>query len=169
MKTQKLFVSAAIVCLLVGVSGGTAMAEGCGDGVIQGENHEGTLRVTDERSCTIIGSTIGGDLLIINVDNVLLINNTVNGLILVDGQETDESVANIIENTVFRGVIVVRDYEIANVIGNETLNKKEGDIRVNTNIRAFVQQNIAARNLRCIGNTALDASYNVARGSENCE
>ena len=164
-----MLVSAALVCLLVGASGGTAMAEGCGDGIIQGERFEGTLRVTDERSCTIIGSTIGGDLRIINVDNVLLINNTVNGLILVDGQETDESVANVVENTVFRGHLVVRDYEIANVIGNETLNKKEGDIRVNTNIRAFVQQNIAARNLVCKGNTALDASYNVARGSENCE
>ena len=169
MKTQKLIVIAAIVCLLVGVSGEAAMAEGCGDGVIQGERFESTLRVTDERSCTIIGSTIGGDLRIINVDNVLLVNNTVNGLIRVDGQETDESVANVVENTVFRGHLVVRDYEIANVIGNETLNKKGGDIKVVTNIHAFVQQNLAARNLVCRGNTSLDASYNVAKGSERCE
>ena len=144
------------------------MAEGCGDGVIQGERFESTLRVTDERSCTIIGSTILGDLRIINVDNVLLMNNTVNGLIRVDGREADESVANVVENTVFGGKLVVRDYEIANVIGNETLNQKEGDIRVVRNIRAFVQQNLAARDLICSGNTALDASYNVAQGNERC-
>ena len=169
MNLQKLTVIAAMSGLFLGLSGGAAMAEGCGDGVIQGERFEGTLRVTDERSCTIIGSTIRGDLRIINVDSVLLVNNTVNGRILVDGQEADESVANVVENTVFAGDIVVRDYEIANVIGNETLNKSEGDIRVVTNIRAFVQQNLAARNLTCRGNTALDASYNVAKGSEICE
>ena len=168
MKTQKLIVIAAIVCLLVGVSGGAAMAEGCGDGVIQGERFESTLRVTDERSCTIIGSTIRGDLRIINVDSVLLVNNTVNGLIRVDGQETDESVANVVENTVFGGKLVVRDYEIANVIGNETLNQKEGDIRVVRNISAFVQQNLAARDLICRG-TSVDASYNAAIGNKDCE
>ena len=168
MKTQKLFVRAAIVCLLVGVSGGTAMAEGCGDGVIQGENHEGTLRVTDEDSCTIIGSTIGGDLRIINVQHVILVNNTVNDDIRVDGNALTGT-ANVIENTVYGGKLIVRDYETANVIGNETLFKKEGDIRVVSNISAFVQQNIAARNLTCAGNTALDASYNVAKGNENCE
>jgi len=168
MKTQKLIVIAAIVCLLVGVSGGAAMAEGCGDGVIQGERFESTLRVTDERSCTIIGSTIRGDLRIINVDNVLLMNNTVNGLIRVDGREADESVANVVENTVFGGKLVVRDYEIANVIGNETLNQKEGDIRVVRNIRAFVQQNLAARDLICRG-TSVDASYNAAIGNKDCE
>jgi len=169
MRFHKLMVVAAMGCLFLGVSSGAARAEGCGDGVIQGERFEGTLRVTGERSCTIIGSTIGGDLRIINVDNVLLVNNTVNGLIRVDGREADESVANVVENTAFGGKIVVRDYEIANVIGNETLNKNEGDIRVITNIRAFVQQNLAARDLICRGNTALDASYNAAIGNKDCE
>ncbi len=56
----------------------------------------------------------------------------------------------------------------SNVIGNETLNKDEGDIRVVTNMRAFVQQNLAARDLICRENTALDASYNAAAGNENC-
>ena len=169
MNSHKLMVVAAMSCLFLGVSSGAAMAEGCGDGVIQGERFEGTLRVTDERSCTIIGSTIGGDIRIINVDSVLLVNNTVNGRILVDGQEADESVANVVENTVFVGDIVVRDYEIANVIGNETLNKKKGNIEVVRNIRAFVQQNLAARDLNCRGNTALDASYNIAKGKERCD
>jgi len=145
------------------------MAEGCGDGVLLGERFD-TLRVTDEDSCTIIGSTIDGDLRIINVRNVVLINNTVNGLIRVDGRDREAgSVANVIENTVFRGKLVVRDYVTANVIGNETLNKKEGDIRVVRNVSAFVQQSLAARDLICNGNTTVDASYNVAQGTENCD
>jgi hypothetical protein len=169
MKTQKLVVIAAIVCLLVGASG-AAMAEGCGDGVLLGERFAGTLRVTDESSCTIIGSTIGGDLRIINVDNVLLINNTVNGMIRVDGQDREaNSIANVIENTVYSGKLVVRDYVTANVIGNETLNIDEGNIRVVRNVSAFVQQNIASRDLVCRGNTAVDASYNVALGIKKCE
>jgi len=168
MKLQKLIGIAAIGCMALGASG-AAMAEGCGDGVIQGERFQGTLRVTGERSCTIIGSTIDGDLRIINVDNVLLMNNLVGGLIRVDGRGADESVANVIENTVVGGKLVVREYEIANVIGNETLNQFEGDIRVILNIRAFVQQSLAARDLICRRNTALDASFNVAVGNEDCE
>jgi hypothetical protein len=170
MKTQKMLVIVAISCLLLGVSSGAAMAEGCGDGVLLGERFDGTLRVSDETSCTIIGSTIGGDLRIINVDNVLLMNNRVNGLIRVDGQDREaNSVANVIENTAFGGKLVVRDYVTANVIGNETLNKNEGDIRVIRNVSAFVQQNLAGRDLICRGNTAVDASYNAAQGTEDCE
>jgi len=168
MRFQNLMVVAAMSCLFLGVSGRAAMAEGCGDGVLLGERFD-TLRVTDEDSCTIIGSTIDGDLRIINVDNVLLMNNLVGGLIRVDGRGADESVANVIENTVVGGKLVVREYEIANVIGNETLNQFEGDIRVILNIRAFVQQSLAARDLICNGNTTVDASYNVAQGTENCD
>ena len=169
MRFQNLMVVAAMSCLFLGVSGRAAMAEGCGDGVLLGERFD-TLRVTDEDSCTIIGSTIDGDLRIINVRNVVLINNTVNGLIRVDGRDREAgSVANVIENTVVGGKLVVREYEIANVIGNETLNQFEGDIRVILNIRAFVQQSLAARDLICRRNTALDASFNVAVGNEDCE
>jgi TRAP-type C4-dicarboxylate transport system permease large subunit len=59
MRFPKLFISALTSCVFAGASG-SAMAEGCGDGVLQGERFDGTLRVSDETSCTIIGSTIGG-------------------------------------------------------------------------------------------------------------
>ena len=69
MRFPKLFISALTSCVFAGASG-SAMAEGCGDGVLQGERFDGTLRVSDETSCTIIGSTIGGDIRITNVANV---------------------------------------------------------------------------------------------------
>jgi len=169
MRFQKLLLSAATAVLLAGVSAGSAMAEGCGDGVLINESFDDTLRVTDEFSCTIIGSTIGGQLRLINVQHVLLVNNRVDGEIRVEGN-AKTGTANVIENTVFSGELLVREYETANVIGNETLEKTGGgDIRVLSNIGAFVQQNVAAQNLVCEENTALDASYNVARGSERCE
>jgi hypothetical protein len=166
MRFPKLFISALTSCVFAGASG-SAMAEGCGDGVLQGERFDGTLRVSDETSCTIIGSTIGGDIRITNVANVLLINNRVDGEIQVNGNASTGT-ANVIENTVFGGELVVRDYETANVIGNETLNNKSGNIEVISNISAFVQQNISARNLIC-ENTDTDASYNVAVKQEKCE
>ena len=164
MKFQKLFVIAAIVCLLVGASGGAAMAEGCADGLIQNEIIDGTLRITDD-SCTIMGSTIKGDIRVINSDYILLLNNVVGGTIRVDGQEGD-GVANVIANTVFGEGLVVRDLEIANVIENETLT---GNIRVINNVKALVQKNIAAQSLRCRGNTDLSAFINFAGASLNCE
>ncbi|MGD9003357.1 MAG: hypothetical protein PVH94_03275, partial [Desulfobacterales bacterium] len=84
MKTQKLLVIVAIVCVLLGLSVGVAMAEGCPGGLIQGETFPGNLRITDD-SCTIIGSTIQGSLRIINSDYVVLLNNRVGGNLRVDG------------------------------------------------------------------------------------
>ena len=83
MKTQKLIVIAAIVCLLLGVSGGAAMAEGCADGLIQNETFDNNLVIRDEGSCTITGSTIPGNLRLINVRHVNLLNNVVGGNIRV--------------------------------------------------------------------------------------
>ena len=65
MKPQKLIGIAAFGCLLLGVSGGAAMAEGCDDGLIQDETIDGDLRITDD-SCSIISSTIKGNLRVIN-------------------------------------------------------------------------------------------------------
>ena len=170
MKTQKLFVIAAIVCLLVGVSGGAAMAEGCGDGVLRNETFDGTLRVTGDEPCVIIGCTIMGDLLVINVPYILLLNNKVYGEIRVDGN-AGNGVANVIANTVFSGSLVVKEYATANVIENETLTGKEGkgNIRVIGNTNALVQKNIAAHNLICKETTSdLSSFLNFAGNKLNC-
>ena len=160
MKTKKLLVSIAIVCLLVGVSGGAAMAEGCGDGLLQNETF-GNLVIRGE-PCTIIGSTIEGNLRVINSDHVLLLNNKVGGNIRV----RDGGVANVIANTVFGGNLVVKNNDSANVIENETLT---GNIRVTFNTTALVQKNIAAHNLICKETTSdLRAFLNFAGDTLNC-
>jgi len=166
MKNQKLFVSAAIVCLLVGASG-AAMAElnGCGDGVLLGETFDSGLRITGDEPCVIISSTIQGDIRVINLPYVLLLNNKVGGIIRVDGN-AGIGVANVIANTVLGGNIVVRDVEFANVLENDTVT---GNIRVNDNVKAFVQKNIAAQNLRCRRNTDLEAFFNFAADPENLD
>ena len=167
MKTQKLFVIVAISCLLLGVSSGAAMAEGCGDGLIQNETIDGNLRITDD-SCTIISSTITGNIRVINSDHVLLLNNKVGGRIRVDGN-AGTGTANVVANTVFGGPIVVRDLENANVIENETLSKERGNIRVLGNVSALVEKNIAMIKLVCKENTELDAFVNKAGAKLDCD
>jgi hypothetical protein len=166
MKTQKLIVIAAILCLLIGVSGGVAMAElnGCGDGVLKDETFNGGLRITGDEPCVIIGSTIQGDLRVINLPYVLLLNNKVGGIIRVDGN-AGIGVANVIANTVLGDKIVVRDNEVAYVLENDAVT---GDILVKFNLKAFVQKNIAAQDIRCRENTDLSAFLNLAGQKLDC-
>jgi len=168
MKFMKLFSSAAAIFLLVVLSSGAAMAEGCGDGVLEGETFDGNLIVSDERSCTIISSTIKGNLTVRDTDNVALLNNKVGGQIQVirtDGQE-GIGVANVIANTLFAGGLLVEEYATANVIENETLTIS---ISVRGNTNALVQKNIAAKKINCIGNTTLSAFLNYAGETLNCK
>jgi DUF4097 and DUF4098 domain-containing protein YvlB len=161
MKSQKLLVIAAIVCLLVGVSGGAAMAGSCGDGLLQNETFDGNLVIRDE-PCSIIGSTINGNLRVINSDHVLLMNNKIGGSVRV----RDGGVATVIANTVFGGNLVVKDNDSAHVIENETL---AGNIRVNFNTSALVQKNISVHDLICRENTSLDSFINFAGNKLDCD
>jgi hypothetical protein len=168
MKLQKLLMSTVASCCILGASGGAAMAEGCGDGVLENETFEGSLIVSNELSCSIIGSDINGNLIVRNTANVLLLNNKVGGDIRVrrtDGRE-GIGIANVVANTVFSGKIVVKEYGAANVIENETL---RGDIRVRGNTTALVQKNISGEDLICTGNTTLSSFLNFAAVKLNCE
>ena len=113
----------------------------------------------------IIGSTIQGDLRVINLPYVLLLNNKVGGEIQVDGN-AGNGIANVIANTVLGEYLTVRDHEIAYVIENETLT---GTIRVNHNVKAFVQKNIAANDISCWSNTTLNSFLNLAGGNLFCK
>ena len=164
MNLMKLFSSTAAIFLLVVLSSGAAIAS-CGDGVLYNETFDGNLRInSDDYNCSIIGSTIAGNLTVTNVNNLLLLNNKVGGEIQIDGN-ANTGTANVIANTVMTGVLKVVDMEVVNVIENETLS---GPIRVNNNISALVQKNISADNLSCKGNTALTSFFNFAVGSVNC-
>ncbi len=168
MKFMKLFSSAAAIFLLVVLSSGAAMAEGCGDGVLEGETFDGNLIVRDERSCAIISSTIKGNLTVRDTDNVLLLNNKVGGRIRVTRTAGQEGigVANVIANTLFTDELLVEEYATANVIENEAL---AISIRVKGNTNALVQKNIAAKKIVCSQNTTLSAFLNHAGDTLNCK
>lgn len=147
-------------CLLVAPIG-VAMAS-CGDGLLLDETFDGDLRVTsDDFNCAIIGSTIAGDLIVTNVNNLVLLNNTVGGRIRVEGN-AKTGTANVAFNTVLGGNLYVGDMEVAKVVENETLT---GNIRVIDNISAFVQKNISGGNIRCRSNTDVKSFFNFAKGS----
>ena len=165
MKTQKLIVMAAIVCLLVGASGGAAMAEGCGDGFLQNETFDGNLLITGDEPCVIIGSTIQGDIRAFNLPYVLLLNNKVGGIILVDGI-IGTGTANVIANSVLGEKITVRSHRTAYVIENESLT---GNIRVIDNEKAYVQKNLAANTITCQENEDLNSFFNFAGGTVDCD
>jgi hypothetical protein len=159
MKSQKLIGIAAMSCVLLGVSSGAAMAQ-CPSGLIQDQTLDSLILSGD--SCTIISSTITGDVRVRNSNYVLMLNNKVGGLVRIRGG----GVANAIANTVFGGDLVARDSDTANVIENETLS---GNIRVIGNTEALVQKNIAKLDLICRENTDLTAFVNFAGETLNCE
>ena len=162
MNSNHVLIITALTLLLSIAPITAAVAAGCEGGLLQNETVDGNLRITDD-SCSVIGSTIKGDLIVLNADHVLLLNNKVGGVIRVDGN-AGFGTANVVANTVFGGRLVVRDHQNANVIENETLNAERGNIRVINNVKALVQKNIAARNLNCRGNTDIDEFVNFALG-----
>ena len=166
MKTQKLIVIAAIICLLVGTSA-VAMAQDvdCTEkqGVIQGETIDGNVLV-DGDSCNIVDSVILGDVIARNLsrnDYLAIAYTTVEGQIRVAGgsvqlvgvsmpsydgapenrivirnADTDSAVLG---TAVGKGNIVVR--RAAGAIGNEIVVLQDnqvlnGDIRCNEPARS---------------------------------
>ncbi|MGD8423880.1 MAG: hypothetical protein PVH13_01495 [Gammaproteobacteria bacterium] len=161
MRLQRLTMTVLAGCCLLVAPIGVAIAS-CDDGLLLDETFDGDLRVTSEDfDCSIIGSTIAGDLIVTNVNNVLLLNNTVGGRIRVEGN-AKTGTANVAFNTVLGGNLYVGDMADVKVIENETLT---GSIRVIANISAFVEKNISGGNIRCRTNTEVKAFFNFAKGS----
>ena len=158
MKTQKLLIIAAIVCLLVGASG-TAMAIDCVGGVIA--NQEVDQITVDGEDCIISNVTVTGDIEVTNSDALVMVSNNVVGNIRVlrGGDVT------LVANTTTAGNIVVRRNAKANVVLNNAL---EGSIVVAGTInKAEVNRNIAVFTILCRNNGRLDAFENEA-GSLEC-
>ncbi len=139
----------------------------CHGGLIQDQNVHGDVVVTGG-TCSIISSSVMGDVRVLDSSDIVLLNNDIAGTVRVvrtSGQKGD-SVANIIANTVRGGNVTVRGYAVANVIENET---KIGSIRVDGNTEALVHKNISEYHLICRDNTELSAFVNFARKTLSCE
>lgn len=154
-----------VVCYFLGASE-VSMAQ-CPNGLIQETTMDGDL-IIEGRPCSVMSSTIKGDVIVMDSSDVTVLSNWVGGKVRVvrsEGRE-GEGVVSVIANTVLGGNVMVSDHAIANVIENETLT---GSIRVYGNNKALVHKNIAAYNLVCRENGDLSAFVNFARETLSCE
>jgi hypothetical protein len=99
MKTQKLLVIVALVCLLVGASSVALAQDTCEGYYIEGKTFE-SLTLTGQ-SCFLVNVTITGDLTVTNAGKFNLQNSDVGGIIRV---ETSEDVS--ITDSMATGVIL---------------------------------------------------------------
>lgn len=192
MKTYKLIIIAAIVCLLVGASG-AAIAEtltDCGDGSINGGTYDAIV-LTEHEDCVLVGVTVlgrgGVGVRVRNPRLFSLINSFVkNGNVRVrrDDKSLEPSTATILNNVVQHGNIMVRELDEVdvrrNTVGDGNIriiddpsqpdqyaeviqNKINGNLRVNNNLSANVKENTTiGGNITCRDNLLLFAPCNEA-------
>ena len=153
MKTQKLLVIAAIVCLLVGASG-TAMAVDCADGLIENTTVD-EITITGQ-NCLINDVAVTGDIVVVNSENLSIIDGTVGGRVRLLGSRNVTMV-----DVRVTGNITARSNEWANLALNAARN-----IRVINNQKAVIKRNLAVGIIRCRGNDRLDAFENEAADVE---
>jgi len=169
MKIQKILVSAAIVCLLVGASGAAMAVNTCEDGVIAG-TEEVPLEVDeikiDGRSCFVNNVIVSGDVTVTNSEDFAMIDSAVKGSVRVLGCRNAIVVGNNVGSfesaeTVTNLLVSRNDHAwvMLNIVSNV--------LAVNLNSKADVKKNAAAI-LLCAGNRRLDSFENEA-AEQNCQ
>jgi hypothetical protein len=172
MKTQKLIVIAAIVCLLVGASGAAMAGMGpdpkppeeptidnntCSEGTIEGAV-DGDI-VIENRSCLIDDADVKGNITVANAETITIIGTKVSGTVWV----TQSRQVTIAGNDLEDNLTIVHN-ETATVAANRAGGTT---IDVNENGLATVKRNIS-KNLYCLENTRLSALGNETTGAEDC-
>ena len=152
MKTQKLIVIAAIVCLLLGASG-AAMAKGpkndCPQGVVLGEVQIGDL-VVKNKDCLIQDAIVMGN---VRVDNkgkpgVIFIMRDV----VVNGEVTVKGASAVIAQTVVVENLSVEETVLETVV-TETLILGPGDMVFKDNQQVLIYHNVVQDgDIQCVGN-----------------
>ena len=168
MKYQKLLVSAATACLLVGVSS-AAMAVDCPNGFIIGQSVDEI--VINGQVCHIEDTVVDGNVTITNSPDVDMIDVQVTGNVTVTGGANTNATLARVDS--FSGSIDVSGHAsaivtacIARGAGTAADN---GNMVVNNNTAAVVYTNLVVGNLTCTGNTELDEYFNRVYGTENCQ
>jgi hypothetical protein len=157
MKTQKLIVIAAIVCLLVGASGAAMAVNDCRDGFVTGVVNEDVI--VNDTACVIKKADITGDIQITGAPNVTIFATKTSGKIVVQ----DSGVVALVGVTTPKNIRVRRN-DVALVVGTVTLRK----LVVNRNTYAGVKQNGALIAIICKGNDELDERFNSTEGEDEC-
>ena len=173
MKFQKLFLSSATGCLLLGALG-TAMAQtvDCAGGTIIGQDVDEI--VINGQSCVIYRTRVTGKVEITNSPILEMTFTDVGGPVTITGpgasaaEVNQSTVANV---DVLQGDLTVTGNKLAVVGGCDLEN---GNLTVNDNGAAFVSRNDVkgtpseTGNITCTGNAELDAVSNRASGTINC-
>jgi len=156
MKSQKLLIIAAIVCLLVGASGAAMAVEDCAGGWLSGIIEEDVI-VTDQ-TCRIKDAEIFGDVNISGAPHAFIFASQVSGNIVVN----DSAIVTIVSNTAKN--IRARRNAVTVVHANVARRK----IVVNRNDNAGVTENIGIVAIICKNNDELDARFNNTEGEDEC-
>ena len=157
MKSQKLLIIAAIVCLLVGAPG-AAMAENNCPGEYLAGNIQDDVVILSGTSCVIQDATVTGDITASEALDVAVVNTKVSGTIkIIDGESATVYVSSAKNIRLRRNAVAVAFSSLAN-----------RDLVVSRNGIARVKQNGAVNSIRCRGNVDLDASRNNTEGKKNC-
>jgi hypothetical protein len=168
MKTQKLLVIVAIVCLLVGASGAAMARNDCGpDGTLTGGVYD-EIVINEHVSCYVLGVVVLGDVRVRNADQFTMMGSIVNGNLGV----TNTVSAALADNHVNEGNIVTRDNRFSTILRNVV---SGGNIRVigdgtdDAQEAAVVQNLIFVGNLGVHGNEKADVKENkVTEGDITC-
>ena len=187
MKTQKLLVIAAIVCLLVGASSAAMARNDCPGGSIAGGTFDeivitdfvdcsvvgvhvtGAVRVDTAKNFSMIGSLVeNGDVRVKNSVSAILVDNQVkNGRIVARGNTESFVIRNVVFGDSIRVVDDVsggefEEQQVATVLQNLVFS---GNLSVLGNEKADVKENkVRDGNIICRENDRLDSKDNNAFG-----
>jgi hypothetical protein len=186
MKSQKLLLIAAIVCLLVGASG-TAMARNdCPDGRIVGGTFE-EIVIDEFVECMVVGVTVEKGVRVVNADDFTMIASKISGNVTVENTVATALVKNEIYAGIFaKGngfTIVYQNVVDGGNISVDDIGEQQqevvvsenqvfgGSLLVYGNKTADVKDNnVRAGNIGCYDNDRLDSFFNHAVfGTVDCK
>jgi len=123
MKTQKLLVIVAIVCLLVGASSAAMARNDCPDGYLVGGTFE-EIKIDEENvSCEILGVNVTGSVVVKGAGHITIKGSLINGNLRVIGAAN----AFIVDNQVEGNKLVSKNNTISTVLRNVV---RSGSIKV---------------------------------------
>ena len=162
MKSQKLIVIGAIVCLLVGAATGAMARNDCPNGTLVGGTFA-TIVIDEFKSCTVMGVSVSGPVVVTNADLFTMIGSEISGSI-----EVKNTISAAILNNVVAGNIDTSGNRYSTVVQNEV---DGGQILVNDIVAqqqiAVVMENIVYRGgLQVRDNESADVKKNTVRGGD---
>ena len=166
MKSQKLIVIAAIVCLLVGASSAAMARNDCPGGSIAGGTFD-EIVITDFVDCSVVGVHVTGRVLVDTAGNFSMIGSLVeNGDVRVKNSVS----AILVDNQVKNGRIVARgnteSFVIRNVVFGDSIRVVDdvsGGEFEEQQVATVLQNLVFGGNLSVLGNEKADVKENKVR------